>query len=277
MTKLGDTMRHFLAAGLIALAGLGLAALPPSPSAQAGNEPAGTAAPVPAPAPATAANPASTGSREAAKPNPIGVGSAWQAEIQDGADVSGRTFSEAELEIIRAVNAYFNGITQLKGRFVQISADNEKARGRFFVQRPGKFRFVYAPPSRLVILSDGRHLSIEDHDLKTVDRFPLDSTPFRILLKEQVDILRDAQVIDIVDEGEEVSLTLVDKAGEGSGRIRLRFSKVPEFTLKAWTVTDAQGLDTRIEVADMALAEELEPSLFRGSKIGLPDGSASGN
>ncbi len=204
------------------------------------------------------------------KPSPIGIGSDWNANVDASANVTGQTFGPAEVNVINRVNAYFNNIDDLTGAFVQTSADDRKAKGKFFVKRPGLFRFVYSPPSKLVILSDGEQLLIEDHDLKTVDTFPIDSTPFRLLLKQDVDIIRDARITDINEQEETVSLTIHDKKSDSSGKIQLLFSSKPDFELKEWIITDAQGLDTRIQIAGLQSDEKVDAKLFVGSQIDMP-------
>ncbi len=93
---------------------------------------------------------------------------------------------------MQRINAYFNGIINLQGSFEQVDSNNKRTTGRFYVQRPGKIRFDYAPPSALRIVADGHSLAIEDSDLKTVEKYPIKSTPFRLLLAERVDLGRDA-------------------------------------------------------------------------------------
>ncbi len=203
------------------------------------------------------------------KANPVGVGAPWNAHI-DEATVTGRTFDASEMGLIEQINNYFNDLQHLQGRFVQTDWQNQRVKGKFYVRRPGRFRFIYSPPSKLVILSDGRYLSIEDYAEENVERYPLDATPFRLLLGESVDILRDARVLNIYNSKEVASVTLEDKSGDGSGRIKLYFSKDDRFELKEWIITDAQGLDTRIEVAKLEFGKQADPRLFLPSKIGLP-------
>lgn len=212
---------------------------------------------------------------EAPKVSPVGIGTDWNADVTTEPSVSGQTFSEAELDAINSVNAYFNKINDLRGRFVQTSSDDRQAKGKFFVKRPGRFRFVYSPPSKLVILSDGSNLLIEDHDLNTVDRFPIESTPFRLLLKKDVDILRDASVKNVKINEEQISISILDRKSESSGKIKLYFNRQPELELREWIITDAQGLDTRIAIAELDKEEGIDKKLFVGSKIDMPDFSKS--
>src|SRR5262245_38996383 len=58
-----------------------------------------------------------------------------------------------QTEAVQRVSAYFNTLKQMKGIFVQTDPDKKRTRGRFYVQKPGKFRFDYAPPSRKIMAS----------------------------------------------------------------------------------------------------------------------------
>ena len=212
--------------------------------------------------------------------NPVGVGASWRTDVAP-APLEGRVFDPKEIALIDEIDAYFNGFQHMEGRFIQTDAQNQKTKGRFYVRRPGRFRFVYARPSRLVILSDGRYLSIEDYDLETVERYSLSSTPFGLLLTEKVDLKSSARITDLYDGGDLVTITLEDKRGEAPGRIKLFFTRksgddedggngAGRLELKEWVVTDAQGLDTRIEITDVTIGKPADPKLFVASKIGLP-------
>ncbi len=72
---------------------------------------------------------------------------------------------------------------------MQIGADKKRMRGKFFVKRPGRFRFDYSLPSKQIIVSDGEYLAIQDLDLNNEDRVSLDQTPFRLLLRKDVDLV----------------------------------------------------------------------------------------
>ena len=56
-------------------------------------------------------------------------------------------------------------------------------------------------------------------------------------------------------------LTVEEKDANGSGRIRLFFNKA-DTSLKEWIITDAQGLDTRIEVSNLDNNKKIAENLF---------------
>lgn len=178
------------------------------------------------------------------------------------------SLSNEQITLLARINEYLNSLKNVEGRFVQTDHRNEETKGRFYVKRPGKLRFDYASPSMLRIVSDGEYLSIEDHDLKTVDKFPLDATPIQLLLGKDVNLTRDAVILDMRQDDTAVVVTLRDKSGTAAGQLQL-FFKLPELELYEWVITDAQGLDTRVELADLQNSEEKSEGFFEASSIML--------
>src|SRR5262249_58652006 len=114
--------------------------------------------------------------------------------------------SNPEIVVVRGVTAYFTQRTSLEGTLVEIGADTKRQRGKFYIARPGRFRFEFNPPSRVVIISDGQYIAIQDRDLSTDDRWDLGYTPFRALLQDNVDLLRDARVIETEEKEDAISI-----------------------------------------------------------------------
>lgn len=179
-----------------------------------------------------------------------------------------------QYELLGQINAYLNALKDLEGRFVQTDPRNEQTRGKFYIKRPGLVRFDYASPSKMRIVSDGSYLSIEDHDLKTVDKFPLDATPIQLLLGEDIDLGRDAEILDMRQDENAVALVLKDKSENSGGQIQI-FFKRPDLQLYEWVVTDVQGLDTRMQLADLVSGNDKSKEFFKASDIELENISAN--
>lgn len=200
-------------------------------------------------------------------PNPVGAGGTWTQTVNREAAISGEEFNKQQMELITKVSTYFNQMGEIKGSFVQTSADNKRQRGKFYFKRPGRFRFDYNLPSRLVILSDGQHMAIQDLDMKTDDRIELDRTPFRVLLRKDVDLVRDAHILEVQEVDDVIVLALQDRNTDNAGRIKLFLAKKSGLELKEWITTDAQGLDTRVELTEVNKAEDLDPALFKPANM----------
>ena len=175
---------------------------------------------------------------------------------------AGMVLDAKQTAALRDVSKYFNDLVQLKGSFLQTNADAKHLRGKFFIKQPGRFRFDYGSGSKLVIVSDGKYLAVQDNDLKTDSRWELDRTPFRMLLRKDVDLVRDANLIEVQDADDLVIISLQDKDPDTIGRIKLFFAKKPALELKEWVTTDAQGLDTRIEISELNRTEAIAAEIF---------------
>lgn len=204
-------------------------------------------------------------------PNAVGAGAGWDAQFGVAPPQTSQfTAAPEQVEIIQKINGYFNALKNLEGEFLQTDADDKRKKGRFYIERPGKVRFDYSLPSRQKIISNGKYLAIEDHDLNTADRYPLESTPFRLLLTKDVDLMRDAHIIALDAGDSVVVVTLQDKEAGNGGQIRLFFDW-PRLQLKEWIISDPQGLNTRIQLAEMQLNKEADPKLFTFSQdVGMP-------
>ena len=205
--------------------------------------------------------------QDAKKPGPatqvVGTPGEMKGNRQDG------DLTSAQVEVVQRVSAYFNAMTGLKGDFVQTNAAGTRQRGKFYVRRPGQFRFDFARPSRLVIVSDGRHVAIQDHDLKTEDRWALDQTPFGTLLRQDVDLLRDARLLEVQDAGDTIVIAFEEKTEKAPGSLRMFFAKKPALELKRWITKDLQGLDTQIDLTGIERNDDFEPDFFKPAPIAL--------
>ncbi len=202
---------------------------------------------------------------EAPPDTAVGGTTTWSAEVDS--TVSGITLDDTQLAVVAEVNAYFNGITDLKGSFLQTDAEKGQSKGKFYIQKPGRFRFDYASPSTLVVLSDGEYLSFEEEG-NPPDRYPLESTPFGVLFEEKVDLTNSAKIVELYSGADLATIALEDRSDDSNGRIKLFFARVDgKLELAEWLVTGPEGGDTRVELAELVRGEKAAAELFELRKI----------
>ena len=148
-------------------------------------------------------------------PSAMDEGAGWEAAVE-AAPGPTPLIGEQQAKAVQRINAYFNGITNLQGNFDQVNSTNKHTTGRFYVQRPGKFRFDYAPPSALRIVADGAFLAIEDSDLKTVEKYPSSRRRSACCSTDAVDLGRDARIVGV--ESEEGIARHLARGQRGRGR-----------------------------------------------------------
>ena len=160
----------------------------------------------------------------------------------------------------RAV-AYLQGLSEARGRFVQTDARGATSQGALYLKRPGKARFAYDPPSGLLVVSDGGTVSVSDARLKTFDAYPLMATPLSLFLARTIRLDKGVQVVRVARAADGFSITARDGRRQTAGQITLSFADTP-LALAGWSVTDAQGRATRIELSGLAAVSGLDPGLF---------------
>jgi outer membrane lipoprotein-sorting protein len=161
------------------------------------------------------------------------------------------------------VSNYLRSLQTLVGNFVQVGPDGTKTKGDFYIQKPGKVRFEYDPPTPIAIIADGSSLAVRDRNLGTQDIYPLSQTPLRFLLSDRIDLLEDTNVVNVTSDGLFVTVTIEEKrALIGTTRLMLMVG-AKDGQLKQWTVTDPQGYDTTIAVYNLDSTKKVDPSLFK--------------
>lgn len=165
--------------------------------------------------------------------------------------------------LIERVNTYLSGMQTLVGDFVQIGPDRTRVEGHFYLQKPGRMRFEYNPPSPLELIADGQSVVVRDRKLATQDLYPLSQTPLRFLLAERIDLARDTNLISVGADDTFVSVTIEERqALGGTHRLLLMFG-AKDMQLKQWTVTDPQGFDTTVALYNIDTTKKPDPSLFK--------------
>jgi outer membrane lipoprotein-sorting protein len=163
--------------------------------------------------------------------------------------------------LVSQASAYLDGITAVKGRFVQTDSRGQTSAGALYLKRPGYARFVYDPPSNLLVISDGHSVTIIDPRLKTTDRYPLSATPLALILAKHVRLDQGVVVSRVEHLSDGFSLTARDGRHPGAGQVTLTFRAHP-LALTAWTMTDAEGQTTRIRLTALTPTSGLSASLF---------------
>ena len=165
-------------------------------------------------------------------------------------------------DLVNRFSLYLSSIQTLQGDFTQIAPDGSKSQGQFFIQKPGRVRFEYNPPSPLDIVADGRLVAVRNRSLDTQDLFPLSQTPLRFLLNEHIDLLRETNVVGV--SSDDVFDTIIIEERQpltGTSRLMMMFD-AKTLQLKQWTVTDAQGYDTTVAVYNLDFTSKPDPSIF---------------
>ena len=165
--------------------------------------------------------------------------------------------------LIDRVNMYLMSVQTMIGNFVQVGPDGRRSEGKIYLQKPGRIRFEYNPPSPIELVADGNSVVIRDRKLATQDLYPLSQTPLRFLLADRIDLMRDTNLVGVY--ADDVFVTVVIEERQilgGNHKVMLMFG-AQDYQLRQWTVTDPQGYDTTVAVYNLDNSKAPDPNMFR--------------
>ena len=171
-------------------------------------------------------------------------------------------FDANQRALIDRVNMYLMSVQTMIGDFVQVGPDGRRSEGKIYLQKPGRIRFEYNPPSPIELVADGNSVVVRDRKLDTQDLYPLSQTPLRFLLADRIDLMRETNVVSVSADDTFLSLLIEEKQTlGGTHKVLLMFS-AKDTQLKQWTVTDPQGYDTTVALYNLDLGKKLDPAMF---------------
>jgi outer membrane lipoprotein-sorting protein len=162
---------------------------------------------------------------------------------------------------IARVEVYLNGIRSMKARFIQTAPDGGVSQGEALIQRPGRMRFQYDPPSPYLLVANYGILFFRDAQLDQTSNIPLSRTPLGILLSDQATLSGDVTVTKLVRLPGQLQVSLVRSANPGEGTLTLIFADNP-LALRQWVLLDQQGKQTRVTLTNMEVGARLDPKQF---------------
>lgn len=193
----------------------------------------------------------------------FGLGSAALAALAAAPALAQSTLSAEDQAVLRQAQTYLTGLTTAQGTFVETGPNNQRRTGRYYLQRPGRMRFEYTEPAGLLVVADGHNVSRWDPRLNVFRQAPLGQTPLSTFLAREVRLDQGVKIdrVTRMDSGA-FAITARDAKRPNEGSVILAFAGSP-LRLQEWTITDAQGSRTRVQLTTLQSAPSLAASLFQ--------------
>jgi outer membrane lipoprotein-sorting protein len=176
------------------------------------------------------------------------------------------------------VNAYIRGVTTMTADFVQTDRAGQTLSGKLTIRQPGKVRFQYQKGVPLLIVGDGKALTMIDYEVRQVQRWPIGSSPLGALLDPKKDLSRFGKLIQTGDP-KVISVQARDPKRPEFGTITMIFQKDPAgpagLQLYGWVALDSQNNRTTVRLSNQRYGVPVADSAFRWTDP-RPKGRAAG-
>src|SRR5262245_60047601 len=170
--------------------------------------------------------------------------------------------SPEQTAAVDEIGTYINGFRTLQGEFTQISPKGTVSKGVFYLSKPGKMRFEYAAPNPFIIVSDGTWVTIKNRAKDKAEEYPLSQTPLRLVLDEDVDLLKEANILEVDTKDGLTTITLQDRKKTVPGHLILVYDEAKK-ALQQWVVVDGQGRRTTVSLENIVAGGNPDPKLFK--------------
>lgn len=179
---------------------------------------------------------------------PVPAAAAYRITEKDRADIA-------------RIETYLNSIDSLKSSFVQLASGGRFAQGTLYIERPNRLRLDYKPPTMMQVYANGSWLVHVDTELEAVTHVPVSSTPAGFLVQDRIKLSGDVTVERVTHGEKTISLELIETKDPEAGRFILTFDEAP-LKLKQWTVIDAQGVTTNVQLLNPAFNVAIPRQVF---------------
>ncbi len=171
----------------------------------------------------------------------------------------------AQADRLDEVVGALRGISTMKADFVQTDRNGQSVRGVLTLKNPGRIRFEYGRAANMLIVSNGRSLTLVDYDVDQVQRWPISNSPLGALLDPKRDVKRYGRLLP-TSNPDVLSIEVKDPRKPEYGTITLIFvrdaSAPGGLELTSWVALDAQNKRTTVRLSNQRYGVAVADSAF---------------
>jgi outer membrane lipoprotein-sorting protein len=173
--------------------------------------------------------------------------------------------AQSQGDLAKAVEA-LRGITTMQANFTQSGRDGARVSGVMTLKRPGRIRFQYQKEAKLLIVSDGKALTLIDYEVRQVQRWPISNSPLGALLDPKRDVMKYGKLQPTGDPSV-ISVEVRDTSHPEYGVITMVFQKRASapggLELTSWVALDSQNQRTTVRLSGHRYGLAVPDSAFR--------------
>ena len=161
--------------------------------------------------------------------------------------------------------AALRGITTMKADFTQTDRQGQTIAGVMTLKRPGKIRFQYQDGIPLLVVSNGKSLTLIDYEVNQVQRWPISNSPLGALLDPSRDIGKYGKLVQ-TSNNNVISVEVRDPGRPEFGVITLIFirnaSAPGGLQLTNWVALDSQNHRTTVRLSNQRYGMSVADKTF---------------
>lgn len=173
--------------------------------------------------------------------------------------------AQSQSDKMTRVVAHMKAVGTMTASFTQTDRNGGNLSGKLLLKRPGQVRFEYQKGVPLLIVGDGRALTMIDYEVKQVQRWPIRNSPLAALLDPGQDLARYGKLVPTSTD-DVISVEVRDTKRPEYGTITMVFVKQPGapagLTLNGWVALDSKNNRTSIRLGNVKYNGSIANSAF---------------
>jgi len=174
--------------------------------------------------------------------------------------------AQTQSEKMARVVSHMKAVGTMTASFTQTDRGGQALTGKLLLKRPGHIRFEYQKGVPLLIVADGRALTMIDYEVKQVQRWPIRNSPLAALLDPGQDLQKFGKIVPTSTD-DVISVEVRDPKRPEYGIITMIFVKQAGapggLTLNGWVALDSKNNRTSIRLNDVKFNGALSESAFK--------------
>ena len=164
------------------------------------------------------------------------------------------------------VAAHLKAANTMTANFTQSDRSGQTLTGKLILKRPGRIRFQYQKDVPLLIVADGKALTMIDYEVKQVQRWPVANSPLSALLDPDHNLAKYGKVVS-TGNNKVVRVDVKDPKHPEYGVLSMIFVRNPGapggLMLDSWVALDSQNNRTTVRLNNQKFNTSVSDNSFR--------------
>lgn len=163
------------------------------------------------------------------------------------------------------VVSHMQAVTTMNASFTQTDRNGQSLTGKLLLKRPGHVKFEYQKGVPLLIVADGKALTLVDYEVKQVQRWPIGNSPLAALLDPGKDLARFGKRVATTNPNV-ISVEVRDPKRPEYGTMTMIFVKQAGapggLALSGWVALDSKNNRTTVRLDNVKVNQPIAQSNF---------------
>lgn len=180
--------------------------------------------------------------------------------VAAAAPVSSQVSSGQMAQVVKHMQA----VGTMTASFTQTDRNGQNLTGKLVLKRPGHVRFEYQKGVPLLIVADGKALTMIDYEVKQVQRWPVKNNPLAALMDPGKELARYGKIVP--SGNDVVSVEVRDPSRPEYGTTTMVFTRQASapggLMLNGWVTLDSKNNRTSIRLTNVKFNGPVADSNF---------------